>query len=98
MVNFEMKSLILLVSVLTFILGVLLLTLRKSYKSIKGPFYWAIGSFSTGTGLIIFATYPWPSVYLNLLLTNLMIINGQCFILRGIWQFKEKKANYPLVI
>jgi len=98
MIVIEIKWLIIFVGLITLIFGGLLLILKKSSDYIKGPSFWATGNFLMGIGLIIFALYPWPIEYPNIVVSSFLIISSRSFYLAGIWQFKEKKFNYFVII
>ena len=98
MVNFDLRLLIIVVAILASVLGLHLFNLKHSASSKKSPIYWAVGSFSTSASLLAVSVFPWPFEILNLILFNLLVIGGQCFYLQGIWEFKEKKTNYILII
>jgi two-component system, sensor histidine kinase and response regulator len=94
----DIKWLISFVGLMTLIFGYLLLILKKSSEYIKGPALWATGSFLMGLGLVLLAWYPWPAEYPNVAISSFLIISSRSCYLVGLWQFKEKKIHYPLVI
>ncbi|HEY4788627.1 MAG TPA: HAMP domain-containing sensor histidine kinase [Bacteroidales bacterium] len=98
MVNFDLRPVIVVVAILSFILGLLLLRLKRKSDYIKGIVSWAIGCFALSASLVTISFFPKPHLYINLILFNLLIIAGQCCFLIGIWEFKGKKINYGFII
>jgi two-component system, sensor histidine kinase and response regulator len=98
MVIIELKWLIIFVGLVTIILGFLLLILKKSSEYVKGPLLWATACFVMGIGLILFSSIPIPNETLTIIFSPFLIVISRSFYLAGIWQFKGKKINYPLIL
>ena len=98
MVIIELKWLIIFVGLVTIIFGFLLLILKKSSEYVKGPSSWATACFVMGIGLILFSSIPIQNENLTFILSPMLIVTSRSFYLAGIWQFKGKKINYPLLI
>lgn len=98
MLFYDLKPIIVAIAILSSLLGILLLRLMKQSSYIHGILYWAVGCFFSSASLLTISLFPWPHLYINLLLFNLFIIAGQCFFLIGIWKFKGKKIRYGFII
>lgn len=92
MIEFDIRLLYVLVGFISLLFGGLLLILKKASPFVPGPGEWAYGSFLRGTGLIYFAIYPWPGEYLNIAITNLLLVISNSMLILGIWKFKDKKS------
>lgn len=93
MIELDIRWLYVLIGLTAVLLGFLLFIVRNSSPQVPGPFEWASGSLLKGMGLLYFAMHPWPGEFLNILLTNLMLVTSNSLFLKGIWKFKNKKSN-----
>jgi signal transduction histidine kinase len=94
---FSLKIIIFIASGISVIMGLYMLFLHNSAKSVKGPAYWAVGNLLIGAGLL-----------LRLLIQNrfftshaeymMFITVGLYVYLAGIWSFKEKEFKKWLLI
>lgn len=98
MTQLNLREFILFIAGFSLLFGFLMLFFKKSAPFINGIYHWAAGSFIVAISLFIYAFYPYPEEYINLLFTNLLAFTGQCFFLLAIWKFKEKRINYFVLI
>jgi signal transduction histidine kinase len=98
MTPLNLRELILFIAGFSLLFGLLMLFFKKSTPFIRGIFHWATGSFIVASSLFIYAFYPYPGEFINLLFTNLLAFTGQCFFLLAFWKFKEKRVNYLILI
>ncbi len=98
MTQLNLREFILFIAGFSLLFGFLMLFFKKSASFIKGIYHWAAGSFIVALSLFIYAFYPYPDEYINLILTNLLAFTGQCFFLLALWKFKEKRVNYLIII
>jgi signal transduction histidine kinase len=92
MIELDIRLLYVLVGFISILLGGLLLILKKASPYVPGPVFWALGNFIRGAGLIYFALYPWPGEFLNITITNLLLVISNSLLILGIWKFKDKKS------
>jgi len=98
----DIHTVFLIVALNKFLLGFLLLHIRKLTGEAMGMRYWAYGSIITGIGLLItsFFDYPIPvgQEFLFSLFLNIFIFSGDIIFLFGIQRFKGKEINRKLWI
>ena len=94
----NLRELIVVVTGITILSGFLVGYLRITVPHIRGSLHWAIGTLLVGASLLVYAFYPKPVEYANLMITNCCAFTGQCLFLTAIWKFKDKPVNYYIVI
>lgn len=94
----NLRELIVIVTGITILSGLLVGYLRVTVPHIHGSLLWAIGTVLVGISLLVYAFYPKPVEYVNLLITNCCAFTGQCLFLTAIWKFKDKPVNYYILI
>lgn len=98
MTQLNIREFILFIAGFSLLFGFLMLFFKRTALFIPGIFHWATGSFFVGISLFIYAFYPFPNEYINLLFTNWLAFTGQCLFLFAFWKFKEKRVNYIILI
>jgi two-component system, sensor histidine kinase and response regulator len=93
----NLRELIIIVGGITILLGFLVIYLKFTAPHIKGSLPWSIGILLIGAGLMAYGFYPKPVEYVNLMLTNMNALIGQCLFLVAIWQYKQKPVNYWII-
>ena len=53
MLKFDLKTIIFMSMLLTFMLSMLLAITRKHHKEVHGPGYWAVGNLVIGLGMVL---------------------------------------------
>ena len=53
MLKFDLKTIIFMSMLLTFMLSMLLAITRKHHKEVNGPGYWAVGNLVIGLGMVL---------------------------------------------
>ena len=53
MPNFDLKTIIVMSMLLTFMLSMMLAITRKHHKGLHGPGYWAVGNLVIGLGMVL---------------------------------------------
>ena len=53
MPNFDLKTIIFMSMLLTFMLSMLLAITRSHHKEVRGPGYWAVGNLVVGLGMVL---------------------------------------------
>lgn len=90
----NLPTLLLILSVNKFLLGMLMGYLWIKLPEIKGIKDWFIGSVLTATGLFIFAVYPYPVStpvdFTYSISLNLLIMSGDIMFLSGFVKFQGK--------
>ncbi|MBN2273256.1 MAG: hypothetical protein JXR41_16055 [Bacteroidales bacterium] len=97
MQSLNLRELILIIAGITILTGFLIVYLKYTASHIHGILHWAIGTFLIGTGLVAYGLYPRPVEYVNLIITNVFAVTGQCLFLTAVWKFKEKPVNFYFV-
>jgi signal transduction histidine kinase len=94
----NLRELIIVVTGITILSGFLVGYLKITVPHIHGSLHWAAGTVLVGISLLVYAFYPKPVEYVNLLITNSCAFVGQCLFLTAIWKFKGKPVNYYILI
>ena len=94
----DQKTLLLVVTVITLLIGILMLHFVKNNPSIPGPLYWSAGSFfiSVATGVYLF--YPQVESYFVLVFGGTSAVLGLSLYFAGIQAFNQVKLNYWLIL
>ena len=95
MPNFDLKTIIFMSMLLTFMLSMLLAITRKHHKGLHGPGYWAVGNLVIGLGMVL--------VLIQLDAPKLIFLPGMAFIgvglslyINGIQAFVDKKPDHRI--
>jgi signal transduction histidine kinase len=94
----NLRELILVVTGITILAGILVGYLKYTAPQIHGSLVWAIGDALVGISLLVYAYYPKPVEYANLMITNGCAFAGHSLFLTAIWKFKEKPVSYYILI
>lgn len=99
MPTFDLKTIIFMSMLLTFMLSMLLGITRAHHKDVKGPGYWAIGNLVIGLGLVIlfskFSDGQWQ------IMPGIALVGaGLAMFVNGIQAFSGKRVIYlfPLLV
>lgn len=99
MPNFDLKTIIFMSMLLTFMLSMLLAITRSHHKEVRGPGYWAVGNLVVGLGMVL--------VLIQLDTPKLLFLPGVALIgtglslyLNGIQAFNGSAPNHriPIII
>jgi len=95
--NLDLHPLIFLTTVIFILLAAVMLLMGKAKAAVKGTREWAAGNFISAIGLLLFGLYDLVPDYFSLVLSNTFIVLGICYLIAGIWAFKEKPINYIIL-
>lgn len=97
MPKFDLKTIIFMSMLLTFMLSMLLAITRKHHKEVGGPGYWAVGNLVVGLGMVlVLIQLDTPKV---LFLPGLALIGaGLSLYLNGIQAFIGKKPDHRIPV
>lgn len=90
----DLYTLLYLIGAISLPFGFLMLLFSKLTPAIKGPFHWALGSFSAVLGALLFAGYPSVSGYVAFVAAPVFTVLAVAFYLAGIQLFVGKKINF----
>ena len=99
MLKFDLKTIIFMSMLLTFMLSMLLAITRKHHKDVHGPGYWAVGNLVIGLGMVL--------VLIQLDSQKLLFLPGMALIgaglglyINGIQAFNDQTPNHriPIII
>lgn len=93
----SLKIIIFIASGNSIIMGLYMLFLHHSARSVKGPLYWAIGNLLVGVALGLRFIFPFDG-YVFHVLSMLLVTCGLYVYLAGIWSFKDKEIRRWLAI
>jgi diguanylate cyclase len=95
--KFDLKTIIFMSMLLTFMLSMLLAITRTHHKEVKGPAYWAVGNLVIGLGMVLLLIQiDAPKV---LLLPGMAFIGaGLSLYINGIQAFVGKTPNHRIPI
>lgn len=97
MPRFDLKTIIFMSMLLTFMLSMLLAITRKHHKELRGPGYWAVGNLVIGLGMILVLMQLDASKIL--FLPGMALIGaGLCLYINGIQAFVGKKPDHRIPI
>ena len=95
MPNFDLKTIIVMSMLLTFMLSMMLAITRKHHKGLHGPGYWAVGNLVIGLGMVL--------VLIQLDAPKPLFLPGMAFIgvglslyINGIQAFLDKKPDHRI--
>jgi diguanylate cyclase (GGDEF)-like protein len=97
MPTFDLKTIIFMSMLLTFMLSMVLAITRSHHKEVKGPGYWAVGNLVIGLGMVIlFSKFAEPGWHI---LPGVVLIGiGLGLFVNGIQVFSNKKTHLWLPI
>ena len=95
MPNFDLKTIIFMSMLLTFMLSMMLAITRKHHKGLNGPGYWAVGNMVIGLGMVL--------VLIQLDAPKPLFLPGMAFIgvglslyINGIQAFIDRKPDHRI--
>jgi diguanylate cyclase len=95
MPNFDLKTIIVMSMLLTFMLSMMLAITRKHHKGLHGPGYWAVGNLVIGLGMVLVLIQldaPKP-----LFLPGMALIGvGLSLYINGIQAFIDRKPDHRI--
>lgn len=98
----DLNSLLYVIGGISFLFALLMLLFYKHTPTIKGPWHWAMGSFSAVIGSLLLAFYPLVPGYAAFVLGGVFTVLALSFYLEGIYAFKNAVSNrfmtYGIVI
>ncbi|HAJ71506.1 MAG TPA: GGDEF domain-containing protein [Methylophilaceae bacterium] len=97
MPTFDLKTIIFMSMLLTFMLSMLLAITRSHHKEVSGPGFWAIGNLVVGLGMVILFS-KFESTQWNILPGVVLIGVGLGLFVNGIQAFSGKRVRYLLPI
>ncbi|MBE0651308.1 MAG: HAMP domain-containing histidine kinase [Bacteroidales bacterium] len=95
--SLSLNIIIFIASGISVIMGLYMLFLHNSAKSVKGPIYWAVGNLLIGVGLMLRLITPIDD-FMSHTETTLFVTFGLYVYLAGIWSFKKKEIKRWVVI
>lgn len=90
----ELYTLLYVIGAISLLFAFLMLLFHKLTPAIKGPFEWALGSFSAVLGALLFAGYPSLPGYVAFVVSALFSVLAISFYMAGIQLFVGKKINF----
>ncbi len=97
MLNFDLKTIVFMSMLLTFMLSMLLAITRKYHKEVHGPGYWAVGNLVIGLGMVL--------VLIQLDAQKLVFLPGMALIgvglglyINGIQAFNDRRPDHRIPI
>jgi diguanylate cyclase (GGDEF)-like protein len=97
MLKFDLKTIVFMSMLLTFMLSMLLAITRKHHKEVHGPGYWAVGNLVIGLGMVL--------VLIQLDVERLIFLPGMALIgmglglyVNGIQAFNDQLPNHRIPI
>ena len=99
MPKFDLKTIIFMSMLLTFMLSMLLAITRSHHKGVNGPGYWAVGNLVIGLGMVL-VLMQLDAPKLVFLPGMALIGAGLCLYINGIQAFNGKKPDHriPIII
>jgi len=97
MKSFDQKTLLYIVGAMSFLFSWLMLLFHKLTPTIKGPFYWSLGSFSTLIGSILTTLAPVIGDYIAGTIGGTFIVLSGAFYLAGIQSYRDQKINFRIL-
>jgi two-component system sensor histidine kinase/response regulator len=97
-INLDLRPMILMATATFWLLAVVTFLMGKAQAPVKGTRQWGIGNFCIGTGILLFAFVNLIPDFFSYVLSNTFIVLGLCYLLSGLWAFKEKTINHLVFI
>ena len=95
MPNFDLKTIIVMSMLLTFMLSMMLAITRKHHKGLHGPGYWAVGNLVIGLGMVL-VLIQLDAPKLTFLPGMALIGVGLSLYINGIQAFLDKKPDHRI--
>ena len=95
MPNFDLKTIIVMSMLLTFMLSMMLAITRKHHKGLHGPGYWAVGNLVIGLGMVL-VLIQLDAPKLTFLPGMALIGVGLSLYINGIQAFTDKKPDHRI--
>lgn len=89
----DLYSLLYVIGGISFLFALLMLLFNKLTPTIKGPWHWAMGSFSAVLGPLLLAFYPFVSGYISYVVGGVFTVIALSFYLSGIHAYKNVPSN-----
>jgi len=90
----DLYTLLYVIGAISLLFAFLMLLFHKLTPAIKGPFEWALGSFSAVLGALLFAGYPSLPGYVAFVVSALFSVLAISFYMAGIQLFVGKKIDF----
>jgi diguanylate cyclase len=97
MPNFDLKTIIFMSMLLTFMLSMVLAITRTHHKEVKGPGYWAVGNLVIGLGMVVLFS-KFDDVTWHIVPGIVFIGIGLSLFINGIQAFSGKKPRKWLAV
>jgi diguanylate cyclase len=97
MPNFDLRTIIFMSMLLTFMLSMLLAITRAHHKEVHGPGYWAVGNLVIGLGMVL-VLIQLDAARMTLLPGMALIGAGLCLFVNGIQAFIGRTPNHRMTI
>lgn len=97
MLKFDLKTIVFMSMLLTFMLSMLLAITRKYHKEVHGPGYWAVGNLVIGLGMVL-VLIQLDAQQLLFMPGMALIGAGLCLYLNGIQAFVDKIPNHRIPV
>jgi diguanylate cyclase len=99
MIKFDLKTIVFMSMLLTFMLSMLLAITRKHHKEVNGPGYWAVGNLVIGLGMVL-VLIQLDAERLMFLPAMALIGAGLGLYINGIQAFNNQKPDHriPIII
>jgi diguanylate cyclase len=97
MPKFDLRTIIFMSMLLTFMLSMLLAITRAHHKEVHGPGYWAVGNLVIGLGMVL-VLIQLDAAKIQLLPGMALIGAGLCLFINGIQAFIGRTPNHRLTI
>ena len=90
----DLYTLLYVVGAISLLFALLMLLFYRLTPAIKGPLHWALGSFSTVVGSMLFVIYPVVSGYLAFVVGGIITVLAILYYYSGICLFIGNSINY----
>jgi diguanylate cyclase (GGDEF)-like protein len=97
MPKFDLRTIIFMSMLLTFMLSMLLAITRAHHKEVNGPGYWAVGNLVIGLGMVL-VLIQLDAAKMILLPGMALIGAGLCLFINGIQSFIGRRPNHRMTI
>jgi diguanylate cyclase len=97
MPKFDLRTIIFMSMLLTFMLSMLLAITRAHHKEVRGPGYWAVGNLVIGLGMVL-VLIQLDAAKILLLPGMALIGAGLCLFINGIQAFSGRTPNHRMTI
>ncbi len=97
MPKFDLRTIIFMSMLLTFMLSMLLAITRAHHKEVRGPGYWAVGNLVIGLGMVL-VLIQLDAAKMILLPGMALIGAGLCLFVNGIQAFIGRTPNHRMTV